>query len=137
MRLLKLMCLLILVSPLVLADMGPKPTMTWKFHFPAGSKLKAVGGTLYECAKSDGKGATPLGQYGPQRFECSATECFALAYGFDAYHILEIKFSDGKTRRSGVFATGAFDAVFQVEVQDKDLKVVFDPKESQDRRKSR
>ena len=133
MRYLKLMFLLLLVGP-ALADMGPKPTMTWKFHFPAGSKLTAVSGTLLECPKSDGKIAAPLAQVGPQRFECSATECFAMAYGFQPYHILEIKFSDGKTRRSEVFATGAFDAVFQVEVQDKDLRVVLDPKNSQDRR---
>jgi len=134
MRYLKWMFLLLLVSPWVLADMGPKPTMTWKFHFPAGSKLTAVSGTLLECPKADGKIAAPLAHMGPQRFECSATECFALAYGFQPYHILEIKFSDGKTRRSEVFATGAFDAVFQVEVQENDLRVVFDPKESTDRR---
>lgn len=128
---LRVLCLLILATPLALADLGPKPTMGFKFFFPSGSKLKATGGTLYECEKADGSGAQPLSPYGPQNFECYSDSAYALAYGFQPYHILEIKFSDGKTRRSQVFATGAFSASFNVEVGTNDLKVVLDPSASQ------
>lgn len=99
--------------------------MTFKLHFPAGSKLKASSGILYEGEKADGSDCKPMSQMGPQRFECSPDSCFAMAYGFQSRHILEIKFSDGKTRRTPVFGVDAFDAVYDVTVNDKDLKIQF------------
>jgi hypothetical protein len=54
---------------------------------------------------------------------CDANSCSALAYGFSAYHKLEIQFSDGKTRTSNVFQTAGFDSVYTVTIRPVDLEV--------------
>ena len=102
------------------ADTGPKPTMEFTF---TGEPVTIVSGTLYECDQSDCSDAAPLGEFGPQRFTCQTDSCSALAYGFSAYHKLEIQFSDGKTRESNIFQTAGFDSVYTVTVRPDDLLV--------------
>ena len=108
----------------VSADTGPKPTMDFTFEqgIP-GQQLTIVSGTLYECEQADCQDAQPLTVAGPQHFTCNATTCYALAYGFSAYHRLEIQFSDGKTRQSSIFQTAGFNSIYKVTIQPDDLLV--------------
>ena len=115
-----LLILLILPAQIAKADTGPKPTMTFTF---TGEPVTITSGTLYECDQSDCSDAAPLGEFGPQRLTCDANSCSALAYGFSAYHKLEIQFSDGKTRTSNVFQTTGFDSVYTVTIRPVDLEV--------------
>lgn len=115
-----LLVLFFLPSQIARADTGPKPTMEFSF---TGEPVTIVSGTLYECDQSDCSDAAPLGEFGPQRLTCEANRCSALAYGFSAYHKLEIEFSDGKTRSSNVFQTAGFDSVYTVTVRPVDLLV--------------
>ena len=121
--LLFILMLLLLPARAVLADTGPKPTMDFEFKGLQDGELQIVSGILYECDQPDCSDAAPLEELGPQRLTCAATSCHALGYGFAPYHILEIEFSDGATRRSNIFETAGFDSVYTVTVQPKDLTV--------------
>ncbi len=114
---------LVLPTRAVLADTGPKPTMDFEFKGLQEGELQIISGILYECEQSDCSDAGPLEELGPQGLYCEATGCRALGYGFAPYHILEIEFSDGATRRSNIFETAGFDSVYTVTVQPKDLTV--------------
>lgn len=114
---------LILPTHIALADIGPKPTMEFTFNGVQAGELEIVSGTLYECEQSDCSDASPLKELGPQRLRCDTVSCSATAYGFAPYHILEIEFSDGVTRRSNIFETAGFDSTYAVTVQSTDLLV--------------
>ena len=106
-----------------LADTGPKPTMEFEFKDLQEGELTIVSGILYECNQSDCSDAAPLEELGPQGLRCGVTSCSALAYGFAPYHILEIEFSDGVTRRSTVFETAGFASKYTVTVRPDDLLI--------------
>lgn len=113
----------LLTSQLALADLGHKPTMSFDFKDGIPGKVTASSGVLLESQQADGSKATPLAAVGPQRFTCDQRGCFAMAYGFAPYHRLEIKFSDGKTRRSNVFPTAGIDSKYTVTIRANDLLV--------------
>ena len=115
---------------IVLADTGPKPTMDFQFTQAfSGDLVSITGGTLFECEQADCSDAEPLIEGGPQRLNCEANSCHALAYGFAPYHRLELQFSDGKTRQSNIFETAGFKSTYNVTIQQDDLLVEsqFDP----------
>ena len=112
---------LLLPAQVVFADTGPKPTM--EFEFKQAGELTIVSGILYECDQADCVDAAPLEELGPQRLYCEAESCRALGYGFSPYHILEIEFSDGVTRRSNIFETAGFASKYTVTIQPDDLLV--------------
>ncbi|MDO8755235.1 MAG: hypothetical protein Q7J80_15165 [Anaerolineales bacterium] len=108
----------------VLADTGPKPTMEFEFkHGLPDGQVTIVSGILYECDQADCIDAAPLEELGPQGLYCKATSCRALGYGFAPYHILEIEFSDGVTRRSNIFETAGFASKYTVTIQPHDLLI--------------
>jgi len=88
-----------------------------------GESVTISSGTLYECDQSDCSDASPLQELGPQRFTCDASSCSATAYGFAAYHKIEIQFSDEKTRASNIFQTAGFDSTYTVTIRPEDLLV--------------
>lgn len=113
-----------------LADTGPKPTMDFQFTQAfSGDQVSITGGMLFECEQADCSDAQPLMEGGPQRLTCDTSSCYALAYGFQPYHRLEIQFSDGKTRQSNIFETAGFKSTYNVTIQQDDLLVEsqFDP----------
>ncbi|MGB8983708.1 MAG: hypothetical protein WCC12_17700 [Anaerolineales bacterium] len=115
---------LLLPARVVLADTGPKPSMDFEFQQElAGDLLTIASGVMYECEQPDCSDASPLEELGPQRFECEADSCYAMAYGFSPYHRLELEFSDGKTRQSNIFETAGFDSKYVVTVRPDDLLV--------------
>ncbi len=101
------------------ADTGPKPEMEFTFIDENGepSTLKIESGILYECDQPDCTDAMPLEEMGPQRFECDATFCYAMAYGFSDYFQLEVTFTDGTTRKSSIFEKKQFAANYLVTLQ--------------------
>ncbi len=113
-----------LPSGIVSADIGPKPTMDFKFESNLdGGQVTITSGILYECEQADCADASPLEELGPQRLTCEEFHCSAIAYGFAPYHRLEIQFSDGATRQSNIFETIDFDSVYLVTVNADDLVV--------------
>jgi len=121
--LLLILTLLILPGQIVLADTGPKPSMEFEFKGRQERELLILSGVLYECEQSDCGDAKPLEELGPQRLTCDVMSCHATAYGFAPYHILEVGFSDGVTRRTSVFETAGFASKYTVTVQPDDLLI--------------
>ncbi len=101
------------------ADMGPKPEMEFTFLNEDGNPdiFNIASGTLYECSLADYSDAMPLEEMGPQRFECDATSCYAMAYGFSDFFQLEVTFTDGTTRKSSIFEKKQFSANYLVTLQ--------------------
>lgn len=128
-KLIKSVLLLLIIQMLLpvrvaLADTGPKPEMEFEFQQEmTGDQLTIVSGILYECEQPDCSGASPLEELGPQRFSCDLESCYAMAYGFSQYHMLEIQFSDGVTRQSNIFETAGFESRYLVTVRPQDLLV--------------
>jgi hypothetical protein len=106
------------------ADLGPKPTMDFKFAYNVPG-VEAKGGQLLMSNNPDCADAKPLQDLGPQRFSVSKTGAYALAYGFGQYRKLVIDFSD-KTRESNIFQSANMAPKFTVLVNPNDLVVTED-----------
>jgi hypothetical protein len=87
------------------------------------TKLTITSGVLLQSKNANGSQAAPLASYGPQSFSCHPEGCSAMAYGFSDYQRLELRFSDGKTRRSNVFSPSGLSSSYTVTVREKDLLV--------------
>jgi hypothetical protein len=104
------------------ADMGPKPTMTFAFTFSkAGQGIKS--GVLLTCDDAGCAKPEPLPREGPQGFDCQPQSCFARAYGFRPYAMLDLTMSDGRTLKSNVFNTQTLLGKFNVAVGAASLNV--------------
>jgi hypothetical protein len=104
------------------ADIGPKPTMSFDVAFDRPG-LTIASGSLLMCSEATCADAAPLKRLGPQGFDCDATSCFARAYGFAAFGRLVITLSDGRTLKSNVFARAGFDARYRAVVRAGALSV--------------
>jgi hypothetical protein len=101
--------------PAAHADMGPKPTMTFAFTFAkAGQSIRS--GVLLTCEDAGCAKPEPLPREGPQGFDCQPQSCFARAYGFRTYAMLDLTMSDGRTLKSNVFNTQTLLGKFKVAV---------------------
>ncbi len=104
------------------ADMGPKPTMTFAFTFAkAGQSVRS--GVLLTCEAAGCAKPEPLPREGPQGFDCQPRSCFARAYGFRPYAMLDLTMSDGRTLKSNVFNTQTLLGKFKVAVGAASLDV--------------
>ena len=114
----------LLPTSAAMADLGPKPTMDFIFTQEfSGDQVTITSGILLKCEQPDCSDGQPLEKLGPQNFSCESYSCYAMAYGFSPYHRLVIQFSDGRTRQSNVFETGAFSGNYSVTVRQDDLLV--------------
>jgi hypothetical protein len=112
---------LFLPVTLVRADAGPKPKMDFRFEYEI-DPVSIVEGQLLECEDETCADGKPLEELGPQRFECTESDCSSVAYGYAAYHKLVITFAD-RVRESNVFTKKAFAANFAVTVLETELRV--------------
>jgi len=125
-----LLGLALLPSGQASADTGPKPTMTFEFTQAfAGPAVTILDGVMLECQQADCSDGQPLKKLGPQHFTCAGNSCDSLGYGYSPYLQLEIRFSDGKTRRSNIFQQASFDSNYNVTIRPDDLLVaaIFNP----------
>ena len=116
-KILILVAMILIFLPLktVSAD-APPPSMDFEFHSQtSGAALTIMSGKLYDCGKSDCKNETSIPIY------CDETTCHAIA-GYSSYQ-LEIRFSDGTTRRSNIFQNNSAYTVYKVTIRPDDLLV--------------
>jgi len=110
-----LMLLVLLPLKTVSAD-APPPSMDFEFYSQSSGAMPTIlSGTLYECSTADCPNPTSI------PITCGDTSCHAIA-GYSSYR-LEIKFSDGKTRRSNVFQNNSTYTVYKVTIRSDDLLV--------------
>ncbi|MEA3397898.1 MAG: hypothetical protein U9R05_10590, partial [Chloroflexota bacterium] len=114
---------LLVLVPAARADIGPKPTLDFEFVYETGTPLTITGGELLQCDEATCAAGEPLQELGPQRFSCTENACTSMAYGYSDYAQLVIRFSDGVTRKSQVFAIKRFHAHCRVTVREDDLWV--------------
>ncbi len=105
----------------VYADVGPKPTMKFKFVYEI-PPVSILDGQQIECEDIACKNAQPLATLGPQRFWCEGNECSSMAYGYHPYHKLIIKFND-RERESDVFEQKGFNGEYIITVHEQSLSV--------------
>jgi hypothetical protein len=110
----------------VRADIGPKESMDFAFHYQIET-VPIIDGQLLECTDPTCKTNEPF-RYG--YFKCDASKCASWPYAisYTKYQKLVITFED-KTRESNVFTKVGFGAQYIVTVKDKSLRVqeVFAP----------
>jgi hypothetical protein len=103
------------------ADIGPKPTADFEFEFQI-DPVDIVAGQLIQCEDETCNNGDPLEELGPQNFECTATSCSSMAYGYASNMKLVITFTD-RVRESNVFTKAARDATYKVIVLGASLQV--------------
>jgi hypothetical protein len=118
---LTLAALAIAVPTAVCADIGPKPTIA--FRFSDGAGVQIADGQLLECDDARCAAPKPMPQMGPQTFSCEPTSCSGRAYGFPHYLELALTLSDGRRLTSAPFAKTRFDQTFTVTVRRGALRV--------------
>lgn len=112
--------LLVLCVGTAVADLGPKPSMTFRLTYKTTRKVRLVSGQQMQCPDATGAGAQPLGEYGPQRFHADQDRCGSMAYGYAPYQKLVLTFDD-RVRESPVFPARSGDQAYEVEVTDTGL----------------
>jgi len=113
---------LFIFPSVVLADMGPKPTMTLNLVYEVKEPITLVKADLMQCKDALCKEATPLEDYGPQRFTCAQNLCESQSYGYAPYQKLVVEFSD-RTRESNIFQAKSLRSNFKVIVKESELSV--------------
>ncbi|HKJ26664.1 MAG TPA: hypothetical protein VJ965_03415 [Anaerolineales bacterium] len=124
-RLLLLSLVLLILSPFLMADMGPKPGMDFELFYDISPVPTITEVILMECSQPDCAGAVPLEELGPQGIRCPTnTTCDSMAYGYSGDHFqLLLSFDDGSTRTSNTFEKKHFNSEYEVRILD-DLLVV-------------
>ena len=123
-----LVLLVVVVIPLgsARADIGPKPSMSFKFIYKTSEKLTITAGIQLQCDDPDCKDVTPLDEIPDPILTCTKTSCSSYAFGYAQYNRLVITFSDGKTRESNVFTKNYYEAKYKVTVREDNLEVKED-----------
>ena len=122
-RLVFLLAAVAALLPLAIAraDVGPKPSADFEFEYQI-DPVDIVAGELIQCDDESCETGDPLEELGPQHFECTATSCSSLAYGYATYMKLVVTFTD-RVRESNVFVKKAFNANYKVIVLESSLQV--------------
>lgn len=118
-----LVLILLICAPLLIADVGPKPTAEFEIEYLIEPIPNLADYALYQCDLPDCSDQSRLEQLGPQNFECTQYVCTSMAYGYAEYMYIELVFDDGSTRASNIFTKDKFNARYQVTVNQSDLYV--------------
>jgi hypothetical protein len=115
--------LLLILVPLLMADMGPKPSAEFEIIYEVNPVPELVDYALYECETSSCTDPRFLEALGPQRFECTQDSCTSMAYGYSDYLYITFDFADGTSLTSNIFTKEHFDAEYEIVVSDTSLIV--------------
>ena len=113
------------LTPLLMADMGPKPSMDFELEYDISPIPNIVSSILMECDEPDCSDGEPLEDMGPQGLYCYTNdECTSVAYGYNGeYFQMVLEYDDGVTRTSNVFTHHKFAARYKVTVLQDALEV--------------
>jgi len=116
-KILMLILILLILLPFgkVSAD-APPPSMDFEFYpQTSGATITILSATLYGCEGPDCQNPMQI------PISCGDSNCHANA-GYSSNR-LEVRFSDGKTRRSNVFQSTSAHTVYKVTIHPDDLLV--------------
>ena len=115
--------LILLLTPLLMADMGPKPSAAFEIEYNIEPIPELTDYALLECSDAACAETSPLERLGPQHFDCTQYECSSMAYGYAETMQVTMTFSDGETRVSNPFGKRHFNAEYKITVRGDDLVV--------------
>ena len=116
-----LLFVLILAGPLLMADIGPKPTADFEIDYQIAPPPQLTGYALFTCQEADCSDARQLQEGGPQHFTCTQEACESLAYGYGDYLYVQLDFDGVVTRVSNITAKEYFYSSFLITVNETDL----------------
>ena len=87
--------ILLLLTPLLMADMGAKPTAEFEIIYQTSPAPELTGYALYVCETADCLDPYILEDLGPQHFDCTQDACCSMAYGYGDYMYITLEFADG------------------------------------------
>jgi len=115
--------LVIAITPLLIADTGPKPTAAFEIEYQIEPIPNLVHAAMYYCDDPDCTSADPIERAGPQYFECTQYACNSMAYGYADEMYITIDFDDGISRTSNIFTKKHFNAEYLILVNRANLIV--------------
>lgn len=115
--------LMLFLPPLLMADMGPKPSAMFEIEYAIEPIPELTDYALFECMDAACQETYLLEEMGPQHFDCTQYECSSMAYGYADTMKIALTFSDGLTRTSNSFGKKHFNAEYRITVRADDLVV--------------
>ncbi|MBN2043534.1 MAG: hypothetical protein JW757_00835 [Anaerolineales bacterium] len=115
--------ILLMLTPFLIADVGPKPTADFEIIYQVNPVPELTGYDLYQCSSVDCQDAHRLEEAGPQQFVCHQDACTSMAYGYSEYMYITFDFADGTSLTSNLFTKNHFNAEYQIFVSDTELIV--------------
>ncbi|MFN2145282.1 MAG: hypothetical protein ACK2T7_08000 [Anaerolineales bacterium] len=115
--------ILLILTPLLMADMGPKPTAEFTIIYEVSPAPELVDYALYTCDSTDCIEPRLVEQLGLQHFDCTQDSCSSMAYGYGEYMYITLSFADGTTLTSNVFTKEHFEAEYEIVVGQNSLTV--------------
>lgn len=116
--------LLLILTPFLMADVGPKPTAEFEILYLIEPHPTLTGYALYLCDDTSCEDPYMMEQLGPQHFDCEQNSCSSMAYGYSDYMYITLDFDDGTSRSSNIFTKDHFDAEYEIFVGPGSLDVV-------------
>lgn len=115
--------ILLIITPLLMADLGPKPSAEFEIIYEVSPQPELVDYALYMCDTSSCSDPIKLEPVGPQRFECTQDSCTSMAYGYDEYMYITFNFANGTSLISNIFTKEHFEAEYEIVVGANNLTV--------------
>jgi hypothetical protein len=116
--------LLLIMTPFLMADVGPKPTAEFEILYLIDSPPQLTGYALYLCDDTSCEDPYMMDELGPQHFDCDQNSCSSMAYGYADYMFITLEFDDGSSRSSNIFTKNHFDAEYEIYVGPDSLEVI-------------
>lgn len=111
------------LTPLLMADIGPKPTADFEIEYQIEPVPDLLSYALYLCRDAGCTDAYMLEEAGPQHFSCDQDTCTSMAYGYTDEMYIVLEFDDGVSRASNIFTKDHFNAEYRITVNHTDLMV--------------
>jgi hypothetical protein len=113
---------IVLFSSQLHADAGPKPSMKFTIEYKTSKPVKLIEGWQFQSQFETFNVYDSLNRKGPQGFHASQDKAKSVAFSYEQYHKLILKFDD-KVRESNVFENESFNSSYMVTVFDDKLEV--------------
>jgi hypothetical protein len=119
-----LLTLILVLTPFLMADMGPKPTAEFEIIYQINPIPELVDFALYQCDTPDCAAPSLLEELGPQGIDCTQDSCSSMAYSYREYLYITLDFADGTSRTSNTFTKEHFNAEYSITVLENSLSVI-------------
>jgi len=115
--------LLLILTPFLMADTGPKPSSEFVIIYQTTPAPELTGYAYYECESADCLNPLFLEELGPQGFDCTQDSCSSMSYGYAEFNYIVFEFADGASLTSNIFTKDHFDSEYEILVGENSLTI--------------